>query len=215
MAHLPTLSTDTHKYAPPQFIPMDGNGRMPLRVPGRLPLAYVVLGVFVAFAVGLATGAGITVTNGAAETGGAGTTHTGAWLAFWDQIGALEHVTTPATPPALVSTTDGSPTVLPGASTSYMIDAGTAGHAALEWVFNETKITPFPTNNEVMVTFTISTGAGPTITTIVAFVETQGTPPPIAGLQFTFYWDSGSAGAISLNFEEQVSQFCSGGAGTC
>ncbi len=186
---------------------------MPLRVPRRLPLPYLALGVSLAFVVGLATAAGITVTVGAAETGGAGSTHSTAWLLIWYQLGALEHVTTPSTPPGLVSTTESSPTVLPGADASYMLNAGTAGHSALDWVFNES-IGVADKNLELMVTFTISTGAGPTITTIVAYVQTQSTPQPMAN-HFTFYWDSGSVSAISLNFEEEVSQGCSGGAGTC
>ncbi|MCI4348120.1 MAG: hypothetical protein L3J97_05820, partial [Thermoplasmata archaeon] len=64
----------------------------------------MALAIALAFGVGLATAAGITITTGAAEPGGAGSTHPGVWLAWWDQIDALENINTPGTPPALVST---------------------------------------------------------------------------------------------------------------
>lgn len=185
---------------------------MPLAVRGRLPLLYVALALALAFGVGLATAVGITITTGAAETGGAGSTHPGVWLSWWDQTDAIERINTPATPPTLISTTEGTPTVLPSASASYMINAGTAGHTALAWVINETP--GISTNRELMLTFTVSTGGGPTITTIVAYVQMQG-GSPATNWVYTFYWDSGSGSAISLNYMEEFSQRCSGGAGSC
>ena len=178
----------------------------------KIRLAYVVVAIAIAFGAGLATAVGLTVTAGPAENGD-GSHHAGAWLQYWDQIGAIDNLSTPATPPALISTSAASPTTLPSASTDYMIDAGTGGDTALVWTFNETD-NGFNANRELMLSFTVSTGAGPTITTIVAYVETQAAGPT-PDWEFTFYWDSGSALAISLNSEEEVSQLCSGGAGTC
>jgi hypothetical protein len=178
----------------------------------KIRLAYVCVAVALAFGAGLATAVGLTVTAGPAENGG-GSQHPGVWLPYWEQFGAVDNLTIPAAPPALISTTDATPTVLPSANTAYRLDAATAGHTALVWVFNETD-NGFNANRELMLTFTISTGAGPAITSITAYIETQAAGPGSAW-KFTFYWDSGSAGAIALNSEEEVSELCSGGAGTC
>ena len=70
-------------------------------------------------------------------------------------------------------------------------------------------------NTELELSFTLSTGVGPTITTVTVYVVTQAAVPG-APVTFGFYYDLGSAAAatIQLNSVTEIAQQCSA-VGTC
>ncbi len=154
--------------------------------------------------------AAIVVTNGSES--GAGNYTSANNLAYWTQASVgLSSVPNPV--PATLSQTVATPTVLAAVATSYAINAPTIGD--LQHFFKFTEATGAPANTEVEIIFTISTGGGPTITTVNIFIETQAAPPGTA-TTFTLEYDLGNpaAGSITLNSVQQVSQQCSA-VGTC
>ena len=135
-----------------------------------------------------------------------------ASIAWWSlsasNPGAVAVV--PSTVPTSLSTTIGTPTVLPASATSYMVGSGTAGHIAQVMKFTET--TAAPINTEVEVTVTVNAAS---TTTTTVYIETQSAAPS-ANIVFTLYIDVGDASAatITINYAEQISQQCSS-VGSC
>lgn len=165
----------------------------------------------------LAIGAGWTVAAsfsiglGSTETG-SGAYHPTTQLTYFAEVDSGVGVV-PAPAPTTLSTTVGAPTVLPAAATNYGVNTATAGDVGQFWKFTEA--TTAPVNTELVLRFSVSTGAGPTVTTVTAYVETQATAPGSA-ITFVLYFDLGavSAGSITLNNVLEITQQCSA-VGTC
>jgi hypothetical protein len=159
---------------------------------------------------GWAMAASFTITNGTTETG-TGAYHTTAGLTYFAET-AVGIGSQPAGLTTL-SATVATPTVLAAAATTYAINAPTAADVVHFWKFTEAAGAPAAT--EIELQFTVSTGAGPTVTAITAFVETQAASPG-AAVVFTLNYDLGSAaaGTIQLNSVLEISQQCSA-VGTC
>ena len=155
--------------------------------------------------------AAFTITNGPALSG-SGTYHGTAAIAWWTETDAGVGIQ-PAVLPATVSGVVTAPTVLAGAAANYGVNAAVANDVAQYWKFSEA--TTAALNTELELGFTVSTGAGPTVTTLTVFVETQAGAPG-AAITFTFYYDLGSpaGGTITLNSVTEISQLCSA-VGTC
>jgi hypothetical protein len=159
--------------------------------------------------VGIATAAYVIQSN----SGAAGGVQNGsAFLSHWQQT-AVVSTTTPARVPAALSTTVGAPTRLPATSTPYRVDAATAGDPAAEWVFVES--TGIGLNLEIEVEYTVQYTLGAVAHTAsgTVYLESQAAAPG-ADLTFELYWDSGSAAAIELVTESEISQACSA-VGSC
>ena len=155
----------------------------PRRRPGLLPLLAAV--VVAVGAVGIAAAVGAQIGPGPTETG-QGAYVTEHALAYWTWHETL--LTTIPTPaPAKVSTTIGTPTVLPRAGTSYSINAATAGQVAVAWTFDE--LTTAPRSTELALTFL--DGLASPATTITVYVESDPRAPFVT-TAFVFYWDAGT-----------------------
>ena len=134
-------------------------------------------------------------------------------LNFWTET-MVASTTIPSPAPHAVSTTVASPSTLPTSSTNYGLNAGTVGHAAVEYTYNlyanETAGT------EIELTFTIGTQTGATVT-VKGYVETPTGPAPGGTIVINFYYDLGTAAGSSsllVTTEDQTSQKCSA-VGTC
>jgi hypothetical protein len=182
----------------------------PKRFPRRtvyVATAFTLLAVVAGF--GLA--ASFTVTQGPAIAGG-GEYHATNSIPWWTESSAgIAIVQTPV--PATLSGVVGTPTVLAGAAASYSINAATANDVGQYWKFSEA--TTVTVNTELELAFTVSTGAVPAVTTVIAYVETQAAAPG-AAITFTLYYDLGSpaTGTITLNSVSELVQECSA-VGTC
>ena len=169
--------------------------------------AFTLLAVVAGF--GLA--ASFTVTNGPTINGG-GEYHATNSIAWWTEASAgVAIVQTPV--PATLSATAATPTVLAGAAASYSVNAATANDVGQYWKFTEA--TTAVVNTELEIAFTVSTGTTPTVTTAIAYVESQAAAPG-AAITFTIYYDLGSpaTATITLNSVSELSQQCSA-IGTC
>ncbi len=152
-----------------------------------------------------------TITQGNTETG-AGSYHTTSALAWWTEA-SVGVGTQPGTLPTALSTTAGTPTVLSAAGSNYAINTPTAGDVVHFWKFTEA--TSAPTSTELELQFTISTGAGPTVTQVTVYVESQATAPATAQT-FVLFYDLGSpaSGTITLNSVTEIGQQCAS-VGSC
>jgi hypothetical protein len=159
---------------------------------------------------GWALAAGITITTGNAETG-AGAYHATNALTYFTEsaVGLGSQPAGLTTLSAVVAT----PTVLAAAATTYAINAPTAGDVVHFWKFTEAAGAPAST--ELELEFTVSTGAGPTVTQTTVYVETQAASPG-AAIVFTLNYDLGNAATASITLDSvlEVSQQCSA-VGTC
>jgi hypothetical protein len=155
--------------------------------------------------------AAFTIQQGSAITG-AGAYNGANPITWWTESGVGVSVQ-PTVLPTTLSGVVGTPTVLAAAATNYGVNTAVANDVAQIWRFTEAAGATAST--ELELSFTVSTGAGPTVTTVVAYVETQATPPA-GGATFTFYYDLGSAsaGTITLNSVTEIAQQCSA-VGTC
>ncbi len=151
------------------------------------------------------------IQSGTVETG-SGMYHATSSLTYWTET-SVGVGTQPGTLPTALSTTVGTPTVLAGAAANYAINPATLNDLTHFWKFTEA--TTAPVSTELELEFTVSTGAGPTITLVSVFVETQAATIG-AAITFTLYYDLGSAasGTITLNAVTEISQQC-GAVGTC
>jgi aryl-phospho-beta-D-glucosidase BglC (GH1 family) len=168
--------------------------------------AFALLAVVAGFGIA----ASFTVTSGPALAG-SGEYHATTSIAWWSETDVGVSVQ-PTALPTTASATVGSPTVLV-AGTSYGVNAAVANDVAQYWKFSEA--TTVSVNTELEVSFTVSTGAGPTITTLTVYIETQAVAPG-AAVTFGFYYDLGNAvtTTITLNSVTEISQQCSA-VGTC
>lgn len=135
-----------------------------------------------------------------------------AYLSHWQQTAVISS-TTPTRIPAALSATVGAPTRLAAAGSSYALDAATAGHLAVEWVFTEaTGIAP---NLELEISYSVEYAAGGTTHTAsgTVYVETQATAPG-ANIVFDIYWDGGAAAGLTFGAETEISQVCAS-VGSC
>ena len=174
----------------------------------RILHVLLVVGIgALAFSIGLTT-AGITVAPGSEGENGDG--ESTSYLASWVQVAVANDVI-PASVPAAVNTTVGAPTVLPSTNQSFVVNAATAGHAAVRWDFNETLLSGSLRGIEFRIDFTIvcSSGCVPLSSQFSVYLQFQAASPPFA-LIFHLYWDSGTAGAISVTTAQQVSLACRG-----
>jgi hypothetical protein len=181
--------------------------------PHRLKPRHVIGGTIVALLVlggSWVMAASFAVTQGPVETG-SGVYHGTSALTYWTEASA--GVTTQTSTPTLLSTTVGTPTVLPAAGTSYALNTPTVNDITHFWKFTETTAAPVSTEVELMIS--VNTGAVPTVTTVVVYIETQATIPGTAQ-SFILYYDLGSpaTATITLNSVTQVSEQCAA-VGTC
>ena len=169
--------------------------------------AFTLLAVIAGF--GMA--ASFTVTQGPAIAGG-GVYHATNSIAWWTEDSAGVNIVQTPVPATLLGTVV-APTVLGGAATSYGINALTANDVGQYWKFTEA--TTASVNTELEISFTISTGAVPVVTTLTVYIETQPTIPGTATI-FTLSYDLGSAatGTITLNSVSELTQQCAA-VGTC
>jgi hypothetical protein len=179
----------------------------------RLKPRHVLGGTIVALLViggSWVMAASFAVSQGPTEVG-SGVYHGTSALTYWTETTAGVG-TQGATPPAL-STTVGAPTVLPGAGTSYSVNAPVVNDIEHYWKFTEA--TSAPVNTEVELTISVSTGVVPVVTSVTVYFETQATAPATAQT-FILYYDLGSpaTATITLNSVTQVGQQCSA-VGTC
>lgn len=179
----------------------------------RLKTRHVISGTIVALLIiggSWVMAASFAVTQGPVETGG-GVYHGTAALTYWTESGA--GVGTQAATPTLLSTTAGTPTVLPARGTSYAVNTPLVNDITHYWKFSEA--TTAPVSTEVELELSVSTGAVPVVTSVVVYVETQATAPGTTQT-FVLYFDLGSpaTATITLNSVTQVSLQCSA-VGTC
>lgn len=163
------------------------------------------------FVAGYSLAAALTITSGPSETGN-GNFESTTSIPWWTQA-SVGLSSIPTSVPTALSTTVGSPTVLAATGQAYMINTGVAND--VNHFFKFTEAATAVANTELELVFTVSTGAGPTVTIVTVYVETQSTIPGSAQT-FTLDYDLGSAGSgsIVLNSVQQVSQTCSA-VGTC
>jgi hypothetical protein len=168
--------------------------------------AFALLAVVAGFGIA----ASFTVTSGPALAG-SGEYHATNSIAWWTESDVGVSVQ-PTVLPTAASATVGSPTVLV-AGTNYGVNAPVANDVSQYWRFTEA--TTVTINTELELSFTVSTGAGPTITTLTVYIETQAAAPG-AAVVFGFYYDLGNAvtTTITLNSVTEISQQCSV-VGTC
>ncbi|MCI4335715.1 MAG: hypothetical protein L3K17_00750 [Thermoplasmata archaeon] len=165
-----------------------------------------------AFVGGYAMAGALTINSSGTEAA-SGNFETTSAITWWTQASVGLASTPSPLPTSLASTTATSPVSLPATSSGLMINAGTVGNVA--HYFKMTESTGAPTSTELEIVFSISTGAGPTITTVTVFIESQATAPSSAQT-YTLYYDLGSAASSSivLNSVEQISQQCTS-VGSC
>ena len=185
------------------------NEKPPKRLQRRtvyVATAFALLAVLAAF--GMA--ASLTITSGPPLAGG-GEYHATNSIAWWTESDVGVSIQ-PTVLPTTVSATVGTPTTLV-AGTAYGINAAVAGDVGQYWKFTEA--TTMTINTELELSFTVSTGAGPTITTTTVYILTQAAAPG-AAVTFAFYYDLGSAATatIQLNSVTEIAQQCSA-VGTC
>ncbi len=157
---------------------------------------FVVL-LLVAFGIGYAVAASLTITNGAGENG-SGVYHASSTSpAWWSEFSA--GASTVPSGLSTLSATAGTPTVLAAASASYAINTPTAGDIGFLWKLQET--TAATVNTELELIFQLNTGGGAgTLTSVTSYVETQSSAPG-STLTFSVYFDlgAGSSGPIVQN----------------
>lgn len=176
-------------------------GLLPSQI--SLPLS---VGLIAVFAAGLALGAW-TIKSGPNETA-TGTLTPAQLLAYWS-FQAATPTTIPGSVPGAASSTVGTPSVLPAGTASFVVNAATSGHGAVEWVLLERGTAP--ANTEIELTLVDTTGSTPGTTTNTVYVETQSS---VSGTTaYDFYFDAG-AGAVVFDSAEETSQLCSA-VGTC
>lgn len=156
---------------------------------------------------GWAAAASLSITQGTTETGG-GAYHGASQISYWTEA-SVGLAIQPTPLPGAVSTSPASPTQLAGVATNYAINTPLAGDVSHYWKFTEAAGAPATTYLELQ--FTVSTGGGPTVTSIIAYIWTQGSSP-VSAITFAFYFDLGSpsSGTITLNSVTEITQVCAG-----
>ena len=172
-------------------------------------LTTIAAGLFLLAAVGVAA---VSLTIGHSNETFAGEEDPTTFLTHWQETGSLQG-TTPRPAPTVLSAVAATPTVLPAASTAYLIAAGTAGDEAAEWTFQETA--GVAANLEIELQFTVHDVVGGTAAShaYTVYLETQ--TAVIGGtLTFTLYWDGGATTGVTLVSQYEVAQTCVA-VGTC
>jgi hypothetical protein len=148
-------------------------------------IAVVAVAALVFTVIGWSDGAPATVGPGATEQGqGADVGEKTPVYWPWEET-QLWSVPTPA--PTRVSTALATPTLLPAAAASYVINPATAGNASVRWTFEETTAAPLSTEFELKFTDGLSRAA----VSITVYLETRPTAPT-AAVTFILYWDAGT-----------------------
>jgi hypothetical protein len=181
--------------------------RSPERAVSRrwvVTFAFAATALFVALALGSVLAASATFGLGKSEEGqGAYVGETG--LTYWQwRANAVDTIPTPV--PGAVSHVVTAPTVLAGASTSYMINTGKVGNTSVRWEFRETAAAPL--SREIELRFT--DGLTAIAVKITAYIETRATG--IFGpILFYFYWDAGTfaPGSVTVESMQVVALVCS------
>ncbi len=164
-----------------------------------------ILGIVGGFALGAAT----QVTQGQVENSqGAYVAQQGLTYWTWEAT-ILDTIPTPV--PGSASTAVGTPTVLPAAGASYVIDTSTAGAESVRWEFSEAITAPTSTELE----FRFVAGLNGPSSSLRVYLETQ-RPAPVGALTFYLYWDAGTFPPASLTIETmQVTVLACTAVGTC
>ena len=146
------------------------------------------------------------VSQGNTEYGG-GTVHSTQSIAWWSEsdvgLGAI-----PSGTFTQLSTTPNPATTLGAGAATYTIGSTTAGDIMHYWVFDEAA--GAPTGTVLELSFTVSTGTTPSVTTTTVYVETQGTSPT-GSIAFTMLYDLGTPGPgtpVVLNSVTEISLQC-------
>ncbi|HTS32455.1 MAG TPA: hypothetical protein VMI55_00745 [Thermoplasmata archaeon] len=134
------------------------------------------------------------------------------FLTHWQFVGSAA-ATTPLPTPRLWSANPATPTRLGFASASALIDAGTAGHVATVWTFNET--VGIAASTEIELAFTVHYTVGGVAHSVAVTVYIETSPRALRGtLTFSAYWDSGGTAAVTFGSQFVLSQVCSA-VGSC
>jgi len=145
------------------------------------------------------------------ETAG-GVSSSTQFLVHWQQTGS-ESGTVPGRLPLQLSGTVAGPTVLPRANSRFLLNPGTRGHEAMEWLLSET--VGMSVSTEMELTFVVHYTVGTTATTFSGtfYVETQ--PIAITVTEtYTVFFDTGHATGVTFDSQLQISQACAA-VGTC
>jgi hypothetical protein len=184
---------------------------MPVTRPARRHRVWVVpvTALVAAWLTALGAAAPTQLSAGSAEVGGgADVGETG--LAFW-QWEATQLWLIPATVPPALSTSVVTPTRLPAAGTSYVVNAAAAGANAVRWEFHEGA--GAPTSNEIELRLLV--GLSGVTSSLRVYIETQ-TTAPRATLTFYLFWDAGGSTPSALTLESmQVDALLCASVGTC
>jgi hypothetical protein len=165
--------------------------------PNFADLRLFVVGTVVlvsAAALGGVLAAPTTISQGTAEQG------VGAYvgdqsLAYWTWQSTVL-ATIPAAVPGGASVNPAAPSILPVGARSYTINAATAGHPAVRWIFQETTAAPMSTELELRFVVGLTNPAAH----ITVYVETQAAPPGAAH-NYRFYWDAGAFAPTAITIE--------------
>jgi hypothetical protein len=117
----------------------------------------------------------------------------------------------PTPVPALASSTALTPTLLPAISSSFRINAATAGNTSVRWEFKETTAAPGTTELELRFTDGLTRPA----VSLTVYLETR--PGVLPGaLTFFVFWDAGAFGPARVTVETmQVNVLVCAPVGVC
>jgi len=174
----------------------------PLRpnAPSRPPFprwasAGVVLGfVLASTVVGWSFGAPATVGPGTTEQGG-GADVGEQTPTYWTWEAAQIWVI-PTTLPPLLSSNSPAPTLLPAASSSFRMNAATAGNTSVRWEFTETTAAPASTELELRFTDGLTRAAA----AFTVYLETRPGTLLVPNTFFVF-WDAGAFGPSGITVQ--------------
>jgi hypothetical protein len=129
---------------------------------------------------------------------------------YWTwEAAQIWHIPSPV-PPAL-STTAGTPTVLPTVASAFRINLAAAGNVSVRWSFRETTAAPASTELELRFTDGLTRPASQ----LTVYLETRPGVLP-AALVFQIYWDAGAFGPSAITVETmQVAVLACTAVGTC
>jgi hypothetical protein len=185
-----------------------------LRALGRVSAKFAAWTMWAAMAVtvtsfGVAAGLGSQFGPGTLEIG-QGAEVSEHSLAYW-QWHQTELGTIPNPVPARISTTVGTPTLLPRGGRTFTINAAVVGQTGVRWTFQETVAAPTSTELVITLSDSLSQSAG----TILVYVETAARAPG-GTLNYNFWWDAGTfaPGALTIESLTATVQVCSA-IGTC
>jgi hypothetical protein len=172
-------------------------------------VAFAVLALLLGSALGYTVAGSVTILHATETAEGAYASE--RTVPGWTWLG-VSYWLTPSPAPAQLSHTVGTPTVLGGTAASYLVNAGTAGHAAISWNYTEEAV--LPNSTEFEFTFKVGTSDLGSTSVVKAYLETQ--LLHLVALNFDLFFDlgTGSSTALPIDTLQVTVQQCSSN-GTC